>query len=287
MEIFIDYPLSYWASNVNIVSSRARRHPETPRARMNHLCSSIIAAAISLFACAATQTASGPYSLEAFPSEVAPVTMDGDTKVFHQEDFSKPPLKKHWGTREKATEVADGFLKTHRTTDGGGKYKISVEPFRNAEFHFRFRLHNATGFWFGTDDLTIKDTIYGGHLFSVAITTKSLGFKDSISGIYNPEHYPKFKKARNDRKTGKRKKLPQELQDILDATTRDIPQKLEQERWYQTKIVLKDDVLTVFLDGKEAGSYQSHGFAHPRKDMYRFIMQGDIDIDDMKAIATK
>lgn len=234
-----------------------------------------------------THAADAPYPLQAFPTQVAPTAMQGKQKILHQDDFSTAPLPKHWGTREKQTVITDGVLNVFRTTEGGGKYKISVQPFKNAEFNFRFKLNGARGFWFGTDDLTITDTVHGGHLFNCAINSEddTLTFMDSLSGKYNPKHYPRFKKHKDDQKAGKGKKLPADLQTILDNTTKIVPCPLEQKRWYQIKITLKNDTLAVAIDGKKFGSFKSPGFAHPRKDMYRFIMQGPIDLDDMKAIA--
>lgn len=218
-----------------------------------------------------------------FPSDTVPALTEGGQRILHRDDFSTDTLGRYWGTSSETAEISEGTLKA--TRDPGGKYKISVEPFKNAEFNFRFRFHDAPHFWFGADDLTIADTVHGGHLFNCIVATDSLTFTDSLSGKYNPEHYPKFAQAKKDKQAKKIKAYPPELQAIEKATTKTVPCELEQNRWYQIKIVLNDDTITIFLDGEKAGSYQSPGFAHPRKDMYRFIMGGTVELDDVLVTA--
>ncbi len=216
-----------------------------------------------------------------FPSDTVPAVTEDGQRVLHRDDFSTDTLGNYWGTSSKTATITEGSLKATRDPDGNGKYKVAVEPFKNAEFNFRFRFHDAPHFWFGTDDLTIKDTVHGGHLFNCIVATDSLTFTDSLSGKYNPQHYPKFLKAKKDKQAKKNKAYPPELLAIEKATTKTVPLTLEQNRWYEIKILLQDDTITVFLDGGKAGSYTSPGFAHPRKDMYRFIMGGTVEIDDI------
>ena len=230
-------------------------------------------------------SADEPAKRTMFPRETVPAVTRSGQRILHEDDFSTDTLGQFWGTLNVGATISDGTLKATRDDTGKGKYKVKVEPYRNAEFSFRFRFEGAERFLFGTDDLSITDTVHGGHLFNCTVTTQTISFTDCLTGIYNPEHYPKFKKAKDERKAGGRKKLPAELQAIQDATTKVVPCKIEQNRWYHFKITLKDDLLSVALDGSKIGSYRSPGFAHPRKDTYRFIMGGTLELDDVKVIA--
>tara|TARA_R110000850_G_scaffold137044_4_gene258250 strand:+ start:2180 stop:2953 length:774 start_codon:yes stop_codon:yes gene_type:complete len=216
-----------------------------------------------------------------FPSDTVPAVTEDGKRILHRDDFSTDTLGKHWGTSSKTASISDGTLKATRDPDGSGKYKVAVEPFKNAAFTFRFRFHDAPHFWFGTDDLSITDTVHGGHLFNCIVATDSITFTDCLSGKYNPEHYPKFKQAKIDKQAKKIKALPPELLAIEKATTKQVPCTIEQDRWYDIKILLEDDTLTLFLNGEKIDSFQSPGFAHPRKDMYRFIMGGTVELDDI------
>jgi hypothetical protein len=235
----------------------------------------------SLTACVLCASAADPVRKSPFPSETVPAITEDGQRILHHDDFSTDTLGKYWGTSSQTATITDGTLKATRDSDGNGKYKVAVEPFENAEFNFRFRFHEAPHFWFGTDDLTIADTVHGGHLFNCIVATDSLTFTDSLSGKYNPEHYPKFLRAKKDKQAKKIKAYPPELLAIEKATTKTVPLTVEQDRWYDIRILLQDDTITIFLDGKKSGSYTSPGFAHPRKDIYRFIVGGTVEIDDI------
>ncbi len=65
-----------------------------------------------------------------------------------------------------------------------------------------------------------------------------------------------------------------EVTKLVAGRSKNIPMKLDPERWYQLGIEIVGDVLRVSLDGQVVGFLKSSGIAHPVKSDFYLAVSG-------------
>ena len=74
---------------------------------------------------------------------------------------------------------------------------------------------------------------------------------------------------------------------LLKTKTQSFPHPLPPDTWHTFKVRVEGDVMTAFVDGKEVGSFQSEGIAHPTKRMITLAVNKTATLDDLKVSRLK
>jgi hypothetical protein len=177
----------------------------------------------------------------------------------------------------KQVDLKDGAMHIyrHEVADHGVSVRQDAD-FKDGAVTLRFMLENSDdslGLDFG--DAQLK-TVHAGHLFKVTIGVSKLEIADTKTGVMSNEIHT-LKKAG---------KLSPEIQQMLASKTKRFPLKLKTGKWYSMDIDIKGDTLRVAIDGQEAGSFASEGFAHPTKRMLRLAVPKKAVVDDLKIFST-
>ena len=130
----------------------------------------------------------------------------------------------------------------------------------------------AKGFnvWF--DDKDYKGS-HAGHICQTSITPKGVNLSDAKTGGFNLEG------GLYDRK--KANQLTAEEKKMLAGKAKTLPVELKLQDWHTLVVQTKGDTITVSIDGKAVGSFQSEGVAHDHKSLVSLTTnQVDVHYDD-------
>ena len=189
-------------------------------------------------------------------------------------------IGKGWGSNSKSraggnkqVDLKDGAMHIymHATADHAVSVTHEAE-FRDGSVELRFMLEDekdSLGLDFA--DLQFKD-VHAGHLFKVDVSTKGVTINDMKLGNMNLKYYDK----------NKAKALTAEDKAFLATTKKAFPAKVTTEKWHELAVRIVGDTVAVSLDGKEAGTFTSEGFAHPTKRMLRLGVPRKAVVDDVK-----
>lgn len=190
-----------------------------------------------------------------------------------------------WATNSKSrakgnkqVDLKDGamYITIHAEADHAVSVTHPAE-FTDGAVELRFMLENEAD-TLGLDfaDLGFKD-VHAGHLFKVDVGTKKVSIDDSKTGGMNMKFYD-AKKA---------KTLTKEQTQFINSMKKTFPAKLKAGQWYTLLVTIKGDTVTASIDGKEAATATSDGFAHPTKKMLRLSVPKSAVVDDVKIWAAQ
>lgn len=208
---------------------------------------------------------------------------DSFDRVESQETKDEPG--NGWGTNSKTrakgnkqVDLKDGamYITTHAEADHAASVTHPAE-FTDGAVELRFMLENEQD-TLGLDfaDLGFKE-VHAGHLFKVDVGTKKVSIDDMKSGGMNMKFYD-AKKA---------KTLTKEQTQFINSMKKSFPAKLKAGTWYTLLVTIKGDTVTASIDGKEAATATSAGFAHPTKKMLRLAVPKSAVVDDVKIWAAQ
>jgi predicted methyltransferase len=80
----------------------------------------------------------------------------------------------------------------------------------------------------------------------------------------------------------KAKTLSDEQTLFLATTKKKVPVKIAHGEWHTLLVTIHGDAVTVAVDGTEAASFTSAGFAHPTKRMLRLSVPKNAVVDDVR-----
>jgi hypothetical protein len=197
---------------------------------------------------------------------------------------TKDEVGNGWGTNSnsraaghKQVDLKNGAMHIfiHEAADHAVSVRHDAE-FTNGFVELRFLLENPKD-TLGLDfaDMQLK-SVHAGHLFKVTVGNNKLDIMDSKTGSMNLTIYD-AKKA---------DKLTPEMKKTLAATKKVFPTKLETGQWHALAIRIAGDTVSVAIDGKDAGSFRSAGFAHPTKRMLRLSVPKQAVVDDVKILSS-
>ena len=227
-----------------------------------------------------------------FSGLMSELSADERGKLIFQDDFERNESQEKtdevgngWGTNSKTragghkqVDLKDGAMHIfiHETADHGVSVTQPAE-FRNGSIEMKFMLeHEQDSLGLNFADLKFKE-VWAGHLFKVTIGTARTELADLKTGVMNL-------KTRELKMAGK---LSPEQQEELKTKTKRFPHKLETGKWYTVVATVKDDTLSVEIDGKLVGSFSSEGIAHPTKRLLRLAVQRNVVVDDVKIYARR
>ncbi len=185
-----------------------------------------------------------------------------------------------WGSNSKTraagnkqVDLHEGamYIKLHAAADHAVSVTHDAE-FQNGAVELRFMLEDekdSLGLDFA--DLKFKD-VHAGHLFKVDVSPKFVQINDMKLGNMNMKFYD-AKKANA---------LTDEQKAFLGTTIKKFPAKVSVGQWHQLAVRISGNTVTASIDGKEAGTFCSEGFAHPTKRMLRLSVPKNAVVDDVK-----
>lgn len=191
-----------------------------------------------------------------------------------------------WKTNSKAragghkqADLRDGalYIFMHPTADHAVSVTHGAE-FQDGAVELRFLLeHDQDKLGLDFADLQLK-TVHAGHLFKVTVGAGKLEIADLKTGVMSLPLYEA-------RKAGA--KATPETQKLLATKRKIFPVKLETGKWHTLLVRMAGDAIAVSIDGHEAGTFASEGFAHPTKRMLRLAVPHQAVVDDLKIFAAK
>jgi len=203
---------------------------------------------------------------------------EGSNIVVFEDSFERSELGDPWRIIVPSFSIKEGRLvgiekpeRKHNT--------ISRVPlaFRDAVFEFSFRLTDGVGL-----NLVINDEDYekahAGHICRVCISPSRVIISDDRGGSFRKDHFQTY--LDGDRT------IEEYLLDKRYSLDKRFSKSFDSERWYQARIILKDDQIEVLIDEERIGSFRSPGIGHPTKTDFGFATLGNIiEIDDVRVIS--
>lgn len=212
---------------------------------------------------------------------------DDRGRLLFEDDFErnesqeeKEEIGKGWGSNSakraagnKQVDLRDGTMRIyiHKAADHAVSVTHPAE-FRNGTVELRFMLENkvdSLGLNFA--DLMLKE-VWAGHLFVAKVSTQDVQLTDLKTGNMNL----KIREARM------ADSLTDEQKEMLKTKARRVPHKLQTGQWYQLRVDVNADTLSLSIDGKQVASFTSEGIAHPTKRTLRLSVPKQAVVDDVK-----
>ena len=135
----------------------------------------------------------------------------------------------------------------------------------------RFKLDNDSDkLQLNFADLELK-TVHAGHLFDAVFSLKDVSLDDKKTGSMNLEI--QAAKARGT--------LSSEQQEAVKTKRKSFKNPIAKGQWHDLLVHVAGDKITAVVDGREVGSFQSEGFAHPTKRLLRLLVPGEATVDDV------
>lgn len=197
-------------------------------------------------------------------------------RVIFSDDFSAEGFGKAWGHYKSSSVVKDGMLIgiTAPTSDHSAvdNIKFTGEKDLQVSVKFRFVSDKAKSFnvWF--DDKNYKGS-HAGHICQATISPTGVNLADAKTGGFD------LSNGLYDRK--KANQLTDDEKKMLAGKQKRVPVKLALNEWHTLVVTTQGDTISVSIDGKDAGSFQSPGIAHDTKSLVSLTTNPvDVHYDD-------
>lgn len=181
-------------------------------------------------------------------------------RVIFSDDFSTDGFGKAWKHYKSSSVVKDGVLHgiTAPESDHAAVDVIRIAPERDLEVSVKFQITDAKTYSFNVwfDDKDYKGS-HAGHICSITVTKKAVNVADAKTGTFANDIYA--------RKKATPPTLTAEDKANLAKWTKSMPNSVSLNDWHTLVVRTAEDVVTVSIDGKEVGSFQSPGIAHDHK----------------------
>ena len=224
---------------------------------------------------------------------VPPATADDSSgTVILQDDFNrdeKEPMKEQigngWGTNSqsrakggtKQVDLVDGAM--HITRAAVADHGVSVThevAFRDTTIRLRFKLGAKDDLGINIADMKEK-SVHAGHICVAKIRLGRVEIVDLKTGRMNLV-------TRERRLVGK---LTAEDEALIKSKQKSFKAGLAADEWHQLEVGITGDVMSVAIDGKKIGVFQSEGIAHATKSRLRLAVNKTAWVDDVKVIRHK
>ena len=174
----------------------------------------------------------------------------------------------------KQVDLREGtmYMYCHKDANHAASFRHEFE-FRDGTIGMRFMLHKkGDQLQLNFADMKLK-TVHAGHLFDAIINLKEVRFVDKKTGAMDL----KIREARKNNTISKR-----DLSKLLAKKSKRIPHRIDQQKWHELLVHVAGNQLTVEIDGKTIGSFESEGFGHPTKRLLRLLVPGEATVDDLR-----
>ena len=219
-------------------------------------------------------------------SVLAAPASDLGTLIFHDEfertesQEEKDEPGNEWTTSSETTAAGrkqvglrDGAMHMHTAENANHAVSTRHEfAFTDGSIGMRFKLDNdGDQLQLNFADLGLK-SVHAGHLFDAVFSLGGVSFDDKKTGSMNLE-------IRAAREKGT---LSNEQQEALKTKRKSFKNPITKGEWHELLVHVEGDRISAVVDGKEVGSFQSEGFAHPTKRLLRLLVPGAASVDDVK-----
>jgi hypothetical protein len=183
-------------------------------------------------------------------------------RVIFSDDFSAEGFGKAWGHYKSSSVVKDGMLIgiTAPTSDHSAvdNIKFTGEKDLQVAVKFRFTSDKAKSFnvWF--DDKNYKGS-HAGHICQATISPTGVNLADAKTGGFD------LSNGLYDRK--KANQLTDDEKKMLAGKQKRISAKISLNEWHTLVVTTQGDTISVSIDGKDVGSFQSAGITHDTKSL--------------------
>ncbi|MDE0866736.1 MAG: DUF1080 domain-containing protein [Rubripirellula sp.] len=198
-------------------------------------------------------------------------------------DDKKEELGNGWGTNSKSrangnkqVDLKDGVLSIsrHREADHGVSVVQDVD-FRNVRIELKFKLGKQDDLGINLADMQEK-SVHAGHICLAKIRLNKVEITDLKTGRMN-QATREAKLAGN--QTAVQKKS-------IAEKSRHYPVDLAADQWHKLVVQVRDDKMSVSIDGVDVGSFQSSGIAHQTKRRLRLAVGKSAVVDDLSIWGT-
>lgn len=209
-------------------------------------------------------------------------------QVIFQDDFSRNEAQETfddpgngWGTNsktrakgDKQVDLKDGAMRIYISPRANHAVSVThAAEFTDGAVTLRFMLEDdqdSLGLDFA--DLQCKE-VHAGHLFAAKVTPRQVQLIDHKTGGMRLD----IQEARTEKKP-----LTVEQKKAMIGKTKNVAHATEVGKWHDLQVVIQGNEISVAIDGKTVGSFQSPGMAHPTKRMLRFSVPRNAVVDDVK-----
>jgi hypothetical protein len=197
-------------------------------------------------------------------------------RVIFSDDFNADGFGPRWGHYKSSSVVKDGVLAgiTAPSSDHSAVDNIRIEGERDLQVSVKFRFvsDKAKSFnvWF--DDKNYKGS-HAGHICQATISPTNVSLADAKTGGFD------LTGGLYDRK--KANQLTEDEKKMLAGKAKRVPAKISLQEWHALVVQTHGDEITVTIDGKEAGTFQSGGINHDTKSLVSLTTNAvDVEYDD-------
>lgn len=192
----------------------------------------------------------------------------------YSNDFSESKLGPEWQIvfANKNQTIVDGVMVAGQKVSANHSsiYQLKFEPYADVDMTVEFRLRGAEWFKISMRDIDYKP-VHAGHICNLRIFPDKISMIDEAAGGANLAN----KEKRKNKDPG--------IQAYLKTKIRDIPYSFDQDRWYRLHVTIKGDIMSVDIDGKRVGEFQSESFAYPTKKRTTLGVKGKhVDFDNLE-----
>jgi hypothetical protein len=210
-------------------------------------------------------------------------------RLIFQDDFARTESQEQkdepgngWATNSqsrakgnKQVDLRDGalFISTHAEANHAASATHPLE-FTDGVLALRFMLPEANdSLGVNFADPQCKE-VHAGHLFAIKVSAKQVLLQDLKTGNMRLD----IRQAREAKKP-----LTDEQQQALQGKQKVIPYAVEPGKWHNLLAKIAGNELSVTIDGRLVGSFQSPGIGHPTKRVLRLPTPRNVAVDDLKA----
>ncbi|MFN3190262.1 MAG: hypothetical protein ACE361_07030 [Aureliella sp.] len=211
-------------------------------------------------------------------------------KLLFEDDFERSEsqetaeeLGNGWGTNSKKRaagnkqcDLRDGYLylSRHAVADHGVSLTHRAE-YVDCRIEITFRLDDRNDD-IGIDfaDMQCKE-VHAGHICKVMFRPTGVEMLDF--------KYGRMKRSYRD--LAKAGKATKEQQTAVAKFQRKFPCKIATSEWHRAVVTIQGETMSVKLNGKPVGQFESPGMGHDRKDMVRFSARKNACLDDVRMFA--
>ena len=215
----------------------------------------------------------------ALPQETVEIGTEPQLKkgeLLFTDDFSLPEVGKAWRILWPGLTIADGALNINQVKPEHSAVGLVAVGRKDLVIEFKFKLGAATSINAVCNDSGFKKG-HGGHICRVSLSSRQIFLADDKERLSHEIEELKKDPARK-----------AEVAKLVAGRSKNIPMKLDPERWYQLVIEIVGDALCVSLDGKAISCLKSSGIAHPMKsDFYLAVSGQNARFDDVNIWAAE
>ena len=169
-------------------------------------------------------------------------------------------------------DLIDGVM--HITRHPVADHGVSVThevSFKDAVIELRFKIGSKDDLGINIADMKEK-SVHAGHICMARITPNRTEILDMKTGRMKSEI----------REANKAKTLTAEQKELIKSKSQKFDFKFDANEWHDLNVTIQDDTMSVAIDGKAVGQFESPGIGHPTKSRLRLAVNKSAMVDDVR-----